>query len=94
MLAPIHPHTAAFYAVFAQERANAARGIPTTMLPNRSPSLIPLSGPAATPDPLSSPPRGEGHPSDDLTTRTLLLILTHRQLHASHAERQQRGRDC
>jgi hypothetical protein len=27
-LAPIHPHMAAFYAVFTQERANAARCFP------------------------------------------------------------------
>jgi hypothetical protein len=59
MLAPIHPHMAASCAVFAQEHVDDARGIPiASMLPKRSPSLIPLSGPAATPDLLGSPPMG------------------------------------
>ena len=60
MLATIHHHIAASCAVFAQEHAD------DTYDP-------PLSGTAATPHPLSSPPRGEGHPS----ALTPLLTTSH-----------------
>jgi len=59
MLVPIHHHIAAFCAVFAQEHADAARSFPTASVrPKWFSCAPPLSGTAATPDPLSSPPVG------------------------------------
>jgi hypothetical protein len=64
MLASIHHHIAASCAVCAQEHADDTHNLPTaSTLPEGFPHPLPLSGAAATPDPLSSPPRGEGHPS-------------------------------
>jgi hypothetical protein len=69
MLALILPHMAAFCAVFAQEHADNARAIP-------------LSGTAATPDPLSSPPVG----GTSLGPREHQTTLADRQSHLSHME--------
>jgi hypothetical protein len=65
MLATLHYHIAASCAVSTQEHADDTYDLPTaSTLSEPSPYVIPLSGTAATPDPLISPPREEGHLSD------------------------------
>jgi hypothetical protein len=77
MFAPIHHDTIASCAVLAQEHPDAARDIPkTSSPPKQSPCTISVSGTAATPHPLISPPSREGHPSDHLNTRPPLLIAS------------------
>jgi hypothetical protein len=72
MLASIQNRSAACCAVVAREHAHAARGFPTIApRPQWVPCALPLSGSAATPDPLNSPPHGEGHPSDAFTSTPL-----------------------
>jgi hypothetical protein len=59
MLAPIHPYMATSRAVVTQEHTNDARDLfITSSHPKQFPYTIPLSGTAATLNPLSSPPVG------------------------------------
>ena len=63
MLSPIDYHIAASYAVCAQEHADDTHDLPTaSTLPEKFSCPILLLGAAATPDPLISPRRREGHP--------------------------------